>query len=90
MYFFIYFSIAGPPGKFEDRMEVPPLSRKMAALTPGFTGADIANMCKCNKAALIAARDAAECIVLKHFEATILERVVAGMEKTTNVLHAPA
>ena len=88
MYFFIYFSIAGPPGKFEDRMEVPPLSRKMAALTPGFTGADIANVY--NKAALIAARDLAACIVLKHFEATILERLVVGMKKTTNVLHAPA
>lgn len=59
------------------------LSRKMAALTPGFTGADIGNVC--NEAALIAARDAEESIVLKHFEAAI-ERVVAGMEKKTNVL----
>ena len=30
------------------------LSKKMAALTPGFTGADVANVC--NEAALIAAR----------------------------------
>uniref|UniRef100_A0A8D8QQ51 AFG3-like protein 2 n=1 Tax=Cacopsylla melanoneura TaxID=428564 RepID=A0A8D8QQ51_9HEMI len=59
------------------------LSRKMAALTPGFTGADIANVC--NEAALIAARDLHTSIVLKHFEAAI-ERVVAGMEKKTNVL----
>lgn len=59
------------------------LSRKMAALTPGFTGADIANVC--NEAALIAARDLNEHIVLKHFEQAI-ERVVAGMEKKTNVL----
>merc|ERR1712079_923377 len=56
---------------------------KMAALTPGFTGADIANVC--NEAALIAARELAESIVLKHFESAI-ERVVAGMEKKTNVL----
>ena len=55
----------------------------MAALTPGFTGADIANVC--NEAALIAARDLSEHIVLKHFEAAI-ERVIAGMEKKTNVL----
>lgn len=34
-----------------DKIE---LSKKMAALTPGFTGADIANVC--NEAALIAAR----------------------------------
>lgn len=59
------------------------LSRKLAALTPGFTGADIANVC--NEAALIAARDLHTSIVLKHFEQAI-ERVVAGMEKKTNVL----
>uniref|UniRef100_A0A1B0G3D3 AAA+ ATPase domain-containing protein n=1 Tax=Glossina morsitans morsitans TaxID=37546 RepID=A0A1B0G3D3_GLOMM len=59
------------------------LSRKMAALTPGFTGADIANVC--NEAALIAARDSNETIILKNFEQAI-ERVIAGMEKKTNVL----
>lgn len=59
------------------------LARKMAALTPGFTGADIANVC--NEAALIAARDLNPTIVMKHFEQAI-ERVVAGMEKKTNVL----
>ncbi|XP_013790996.1 AFG3-like protein 2 [Limulus polyphemus] len=63
-----------------DKLE---LSRKMAALTPGFTGADIANVC--NEAALIAARDLNDNIVMKHFEQAI-ERVVAGMEKKTNVL----
>merc|ERR1719208_551399 len=64
----------------EDKGE---LSKKMAALAPGFTGADVANVC--NEAALIAARDLSESIVLKHFEAAI-ERVVAGMEKKTQVL----
>nr|MBE5725015.1 putative AFG3-like protein 2 [Cucujiformia] len=59
------------------------LARKMAALTPGFTGADIANVC--NEAALIAARDLNESINMKNFEQAI-ERVVAGMEKKTNVL----
>jgi AFG3 family protein len=59
------------------------ISRKLAALTPGFTGADIANVC--NEAALIAARDLDHSIVLKHFEAAI-ERVVAGLEKKTKVL----
>merc|ERR1711988_678664 len=49
----------------------------------GFTGADIANVC--NEAALIAARELAQNIILKHFESAI-ERVVAGMEKKTNVL----
>lgn len=59
------------------------LSRKMAALTPGFTGADISNVC--NEAALIAARDLYKTIELKHFEQAI-ERVIAGMAKKTNVL----
>ncbi|KAF2879166.1 hypothetical protein ILUMI_27018 [Ignelater luminosus] len=59
------------------------LARKMAALTPGFTGADIANVC--NEAALIAARDLNNSINMKNFEQAI-ERVVAGMEKKTNVL----
>nr|NVI71832.1 putative AFG3-like protein 2 [Cucujiformia] len=59
------------------------LARKMAAHTPGFTGADIANVC--NEAALIAARDLNEVISMKNFEQAI-ERVVAGMEKKTNVL----
>ncbi|KAF9813854.1 hypothetical protein SFRURICE_008009 [Spodoptera frugiperda] len=59
------------------------LARKMAALTPGFTGADIANVC--NEAALIAARELANDINMKNFEQAI-ERVVAGMEKKSNVL----
>lgn len=59
------------------------VSKRMAALTPGFTGADIANVC--NEAALIAARDSSETVVMKHFEQAI-DRVVAGMEKKTNVM----
>ncbi|XP_057322368.1 AFG3-like protein 2 [Microplitis mediator] len=59
------------------------LARKMASLTPGFTGAEIANVC--NEAALIAARDMSNNIEWKNFEAAI-DRVVAGMEKKTNVL----
>lgn len=59
------------------------VSKKMAALTPGFTGADIANVC--NEAALIAARNECDSVVLKHFEQAI-DRVVAGMEKKTNVM----
>ncbi|ELT94890.1 hypothetical protein CAPTEDRAFT_177529 [Capitella teleta] len=59
------------------------VSRKMAALTPGFSGADIANVC--NEAALIAARDLNESIDTKHFEQAI-ERVLAGLEKKTQVL----
>ncbi|EDW68950.1 mitochondrial inner membrane m-AAA protease component AFG3L2 [Drosophila virilis] len=70
-------------GSLKTDLDKNALSRKMAALTPGFTGADIANVC--NEAALIAARDSKDSIVLKHFEQAI-ERVIAGMEKKTNVL----
>lgn len=69
--------------KLKTDLDKPDLSRKMAALTPGFSGADIANVC--NEAALIAARDLKPSIVKKHFEQAI-ERVVAGLEKKTQVL----
>lgn len=59
------------------------LSRKMAARTSGFSGADIANMC--NEAALIAARDGGTVVEEKHFSAAI-ERVIGGIEKKSRVL----
>ena len=67
----------------KSELDKEELSRKLAALTPGFTGADIANVC--NEAALIAARELSSTIVHKHFEQAI-ERVIAGLEKKTNVL----
>lgn len=59
------------------------LAGKLAALTPGFAGADIANAC--NEAALIAARHNDPCVELHHFEQAI-ERVIAGLEKKSKVL----
>jgi AFG3 family protein len=64
----------------EDLVE---LSKKLATLTPGFSGADIANVC--NEAALIAARHNADSVAEKHFEAAI-ERVIAGLERKSRVL----
>lgn len=58
-------------------------AKRLAAMTPGFSGADIANVC--NEAALIAARADKTAITLAHFEAAI-ERVVGGLEKKTRVL----
>uniref|UniRef100_A0A1I7VDX8 AAA domain-containing protein n=1 Tax=Loa loa TaxID=7209 RepID=A0A1I7VDX8_LOALO len=69
--------------KLKTNLDKVELSRKLAALTPGFSGADVANVC--NEAALVAARDAANEIILKNFEQAI-ERVVAGMEKKSQVL----
>ncbi|KAJ3000465.1 AFG3-like protein 2 [Globomyces sp. JEL0801] len=59
------------------------LSKRLAALTPGFSGADVYNVC--NEAALIGARYEAESVTLTHFEAAI-ERVIAGLEKKSRVL----
>ncbi|XP_075933611.1 mitochondrial inner membrane m-AAA protease component AFG3L2 isoform X3 [Anarhichas minor] len=71
------------PLKLEVDLDKDALARKMAALTPGFSGADIANVC--NEAALIAARHLSDAINQKHFEQAI-ERVIGGLEKKTQVL----
>jgi AFG3 family protein len=51
---------------------------KMSALTPGMSGADIANVC--NEGAIIAARGEMKNVSLKQFEQAT-ERVLAGIEK---------
>ncbi|XP_041805768.1 AFG3-like protein 2 isoform X2 [Chelmon rostratus] len=71
------------PLKLEVDLDKDALARRMAALTPGFSGADIANVC--NEAALIAARHLSDAISQKHFEQAI-ERVIGGLEKKTQVL----
>lgn len=58
-------------------------SQRLAALTPGFAGADIANVC--NEAALIAARNESAVIMMQHFEAAI-DRVIGGLEKKNKVI----
>jgi cell division protease FtsH len=57
---------------------------QVAALTPGFTGADLANLV--NEAALVATRRAAEEISLEDFNVAI-ERIVAGLEKKNRLLN---
>lgn len=58
-------------------------SERLAALTPGFAGADIANVC--NEAALIAARNEGTVITMDHFESAI-DRVIGGLEKKNKVI----
>lgn len=58
---------------------------KVAAMTPGFAGADLANLI--NEAALLATRRGAEAVGLADLTAAI-ERLVAGLEKKTRVLNA--
>src|SRR5919202_1669082 len=57
---------------------------KIAALTPGFSGADLANLV--NEAALLATRRGADAITLDDFTMAI-ERIVAGLEKKNRVLN---
>ncbi|KAK5621924.1 AFG3-like protein 2 [Crenichthys baileyi] len=71
------------PIKLDPSLDKDALARKMAAATPGFTGADIANVC--NEAALIAARHLSPAVNPKHFEQAI-DRVIGGLEKKTQVL----
>ncbi|MBR1277417.1 ATP-dependent zinc metalloprotease FtsH [Bradyrhizobium sp. AUGA SZCCT0283] len=56
---------------------------KVAALTPGFTGADLANLI--NEAAIAATRRNADDVSLDDFTVAI-ERIVAGIEKKSRVL----
>ncbi|XP_038723628.1 ATP-dependent zinc metalloprotease FTSH 10, mitochondrial-like isoform X2 [Tripterygium wilfordii] len=58
-------------------------SQRLAALTPGFAGADIANVC--NEAALIAARGEGSQVTMEHFEAAI-DRIIGGLEKKNKVI----
>ena len=57
---------------------------KVAALTPGFSGADLANLC--NEAALVATRRNGEAVTVEDFTVAI-ERIVAGLEKKNRVLN---
>jgi cell division protease FtsH len=56
---------------------------QVAELTPGFTGADLANLV--NEAALLATRRGAESVHLSDFTAAV-ERIVAGLEKKNRLL----
>uniref|UniRef100_A0A671L5Q3 Mitochondrial inner membrane m-AAA protease component paraplegin n=1 Tax=Sinocyclocheilus anshuiensis TaxID=1608454 RepID=A0A671L5Q3_9TELE len=58
-------------------------SLRLAELTPGFSGADIANIC--NEAALHAAREGYKSIDTFNFEYAV-ERVIAGSVKKSNIL----
>jgi len=57
---------------------------EVAALTPGFTGADLANLV--NEAALAATRRHADVVTMVDFTAAI-ERIVAGLEKRNRLLN---
>ncbi len=57
--------------------------KQLAEQTPGFSGADLANMC--NEAALIAARKNRKQIVMSDFQAAI-DRIIGGLEKKNKLI----
>lgn len=69
------------PLKLDNTVDVDLLARQ----TPGFSGADIANVC--NEAALIAARHSKPSVGKDDFLAAI-DRIVGGLEKKTEVMTA--
>ncbi len=66
--------------KINDEEVVP---EKLAEMTPGFAGADIANIC--NEAALVAARRDKKAVDLDDFNYA-LDRVIGGLEKKNKII----
>lgn len=58
--------------------------KRLAAQTPGFAGAEIANVC--NEAAILAVRKNRDAVTMEDFEAAI-ERVIAGLEKKNKLIN---
>ena len=69
------------PIKVDDSVDIDLLARQ----TPGFSGADIANVC--NEAALIAARRKATTVCRQDFLDAV-DRIIGGLEKKTKVMTA--
>jgi cell division protease FtsH len=57
--------------------------KKLSAQTPGFAGAEIANVC--NEAALIAARKNKEAVDMQDFQDAV-DRVIGGLEKKNKII----
>lgn len=69
------------PVKIDKDLDIELLARQ----TPGFSGADIANVC--NEAALIAARADKKAVTQQDFLAAV-DRIIGGLEKKTKVMTA--
>jgi AFG3 family protein len=75
------FKVHLKPIKLSKNVDV----KKLAAQTPGFAGAEIANVC--NEAALIAARRDKTEVEMQDFHDAI-DRVIGGLEKKTKIISA--
>ena len=75
------FQVHLKPIKVEESLDIDMLARQ----TPGFSGADIANVC--NEAALIAARHDSKVVSRQDFLDAV-DRIIGGLEKKTKVMTA--
>ena len=75
------FQVHLKPLKLKDGLDI----KKLARQTPGFSGADIANVC--NEAALIAARNGKETVDEQDFNDAV-DRIIGGLEKKSKVMTA--
>ncbi|MFY8129101.1 MAG: ATP-dependent zinc metalloprotease FtsH [Chitinophagaceae bacterium] len=73
------FKVHLQPIKVSENLDI----HKLAEQTPGFAGADIANVC--NEAALIAARNNKAGVDMKDFQDAI-DRVIGGLEKKNKII----
>jgi AFG3 family protein len=73
------FKVHLKPLKLSDGVD----AKKLSAQTPGFAGAEIANVC--NEAALIAARRNKEAVDMQDFQDAI-DRVIGGLEKRNTLI----
>lgn len=73
------FKVHLKPIKIDSSVDV----KKLSAQTPGFAGAEIANVC--NEAALIAARKDKKAVEMQDFQDAI-DRVIGGLEKKTKII----
>jgi len=73
------FKVHLKPIKISQTLDI----NKLAEQTPGFAGADIANVC--NEAALIAARKGKDAVDMSDFQDAI-DRVIGGLEKKNKII----
>jgi AFG3 family protein len=73
------FKVHLKPIKISQKLDI----HKLAEQTPGFAGADIANVC--NEAALIAARKGKDAVDMADFQDAI-DRVIGGLEKKNKII----
>jgi cell division protease FtsH len=73
------FKVHLKPIKVSEKVDI----HKLAEQTPGFAGADIANVC--NEAALIAARKGKNAVDMSDFQDAV-DRVIGGLEKKNKII----